>query len=143
MEHKNKKFKFFDKDGGEVQFITRRYCFNTEAVIKDRFGDYESLMDHSDAAIELSISLKDVSEDFPKLLESLKPETEIDWAEQDYDILLSVYAFFLMYKKNAIARELIYNKEMLASEMEKAKVILSSMPNLISQSMNSLNTENL
>ena len=138
MTHKTKKFTFLNSEGESIEVTTKQYCFEVEDVLKNRFGEYDDLLNQTD--IELNISLEDVEADFPKLLEL--GDNKIIWRKQDYDTLLEVYGFFLLYKRNAIVRLLTSNKEMLASEVEKAKAILRSMPELISQSMNTLNLGN-
>jgi|GEM_PF-2164958 len=138
MTHKTKRFTFLNSEGESIEVTNKQYCFEVEDVLKNRFGEYDDLLNQTD--IELNISLEDVEADFPKLLEL--GDNKIIWRKQDYDTLLEVYGFFLLYKRNAIVRLLTSNKEMLASEVEKAKAILRSMPELISQSMNTLNLGN-
>ena len=139
MTHKTKKFAFLNSEGESVEVTTKQYCFEVEDVLKNRFGEFDDLLNQTD--IELNISLEDVEADFPKLLEL--GDNKIDWSKQEYDTLLEIYGFFLLYKRNAIVRLLTSNKEILASEVEKAKAILHSMPELISRSVNTLNSESL
>lgn len=136
MQHAQKQFQFTDKKAKLQKFESRKFTFEVDEYLKKRFGnDYSEKLD-SNKSHEISISLKDAEKDLPFLLVGFKT-SQIDLMKQDYDEILKVYAFFLMYKKNAVLRELEYNNETFAYTIEQAKQILSSMPELISQLTNS------
>ncbi|HBO60554.1 TPA: hypothetical protein DD449_02640 [Candidatus Berkelbacteria bacterium] len=152
MEHKIKTFTFTTKIKGKdaaCRVSTRKYTFEIEEVLVKRFGKEKLDKIFADQSIDFNFSLKDVEEDFPKLLQfevdgatskvsskrgaNLGGFSSIDFKTQDFDELLKVYAFFLLYKKNATLRELEFNNETLALAIEQARTVLASMPQLFSQ----------
>ena len=148
MEHKIKTFTFTTKIKGKdaaCRVSTRKYTFEIEEVLVKRFGKEKLDKIFADQSIDFNFSLKDVEEDFPKLLQFETSEvssrrgknlggfSSIDFKTQDFDELLKVYAFFLLYKKNATLRELEFNNETLALAIEQARTVLASMPQLFSQ----------
>jgi len=139
MNHKQKEFSFINKNGKEVKFLTRTFTFEIDEYLRERFGpDYSSKIT-SEKNYQIEISLEDAKKDFPILLNGFN-EKEIDLAKQNYDDILKVYAFFLMYKNNAILRELEFNNETLALVIEQTKTILSLMPEISSQIKKQLTT---
>jgi len=149
MDHKIKTFTFVTKNKKQVTLTSRKYTFEIEDVLVKRFGKDKLDKIFADQSIDFNFSLKDVEEDFPKLLQfetglvtskvsskrgsNLGGFASINFKEQDFDELLKVYAFFLLYKKNATLRELEFNNETLALAIEQARTVLASMPELFSQ----------
>jgi len=107
MEHKREKFIFTNKQNKPISLITRKFTFEVDEFLESRFPKYSS-----GESMDLPIKLSDVNQDFKFLLEG-KTEN-INWAKQDYEGILQVYAFFLTYKKNAFLRQLEYRDETLA-----------------------------
>jgi len=132
MDHKQKTFTFVTKNKKQVTLTSRKYTFEIEEVLVKRFGKEKLDKIFADQNIDFNFSLKDVEEDFPKLL-IIPAKTSIDYKTQDFDELLKVYAFFLLYKKNATLRELEFNNETLALAIQQAQTVLASMPQLFSQ----------
>ncbi len=130
MIHKRKEITLINSQGKPVKFLTAEFNFEVDEYLKARFPKLD--------ADEITIDLSDAEKDFSKLLIDEKGREfndkihKIDLKKQDYDLILSVYAFFLRYKKNAYLRQLQYNNETLAFEIEQAKKILTSMPEIIS-----------
>ncbi len=129
MIHKQKEFVFKNKNGRAIRFLTAPFNFEIDEYLRERFPEGDN---------EIEINLSDVERDLGMLLIDKKgrpfnPELhQIDLRKQDYDLILMIYAFFLRYKKNAYLRQLEYNNETLAFEIEQAKKILTSMPEIIS-----------
>lgn len=132
MEHKTTTFTFENTAGKEVEIHSRKYTFDTEDVLVKTFGK-EAINKHKTTGkMEAEFTLKDVKEDFPKLLDL--GNQKIDWSKQDYDEILRVYLFFIRYKKNAQMRQYILDSETIASLLGQMKTHLSSIRGHISQS---------
>lgn len=126
MDHRVKTFVFITGSGGEVKLTSRKYNFQLEEVIKKRFTE-ELLTQYAEKGeLNFNIELDHVREDFPKLLVGDKLE-DIDWSEQDYDEIISVYLFFIQYRKNAVLRLLEQEHQTLASALETLKKTIDLM----------------
>ncbi len=135
MNHKQKTFTFTTKIKGKdaaCRVSTRKYTFEIKDVLINRIGEEKYNKIFADESLEFDFKLKDVEEDFPKLL-LIPPKIKIDYSKQDWDELLNVYAFFLLYEKNAKLRALEFNNETLALAIKQAQTVLASMPEFFSQ----------
>lgn len=130
--HKEKEFTFISTTNKAVNVKTKLYNFEIEEYLTKRFGKEKLQSINTENAVDFDIALEDVKKDFPVLL-NIPQKVKIDYKTQDYDVILSVYAFFLMYKKNAMLRQLEYNNETVALAIQQAQTILASMPLLTSQ----------
>jgi len=139
MKHGTAEFVLVDKAGKEVKVKTRQYNFEIEDIIKKRLGDEKFNEYQATGKLDFNLSLKDVKEDFPQLLEG-EGLDKIDWKKQNYDTLQEIYFFFVRYKKNAFLRRLELDKEMLASNLSTLEKIMSSLPENIFQKLNLINT---
>jgi hypothetical protein len=117
-----------DKKKKPIKFLTASFNFEIDEYLRERFGLNDG---------EIVISLVDAELDFGRLLVDKNGKGfsqqihGIDLKKQDYDLILSVYAFFLKFKKNAYLRQLQFNNETLAFEIEQAKKVITLMPEII------------
>jgi hypothetical protein len=138
--HKQLEITLFDLQKKPKKFKTVPFTFEVDDYLYERFG----LVDG-----EIVININDVKKDFPKLLIDDKgnpfdeKKHKIDLLKQDYDLILSVYSFFFQYKKNAYLRQLQYNNEILALEIEQAKKLIQAMPELFSELVKAANSRGI
>lgn len=138
MQHSIEQFDFIDRNGKNVVIKSRAYNFEIEDHLRERFGD--DIFNNKDFSGELaSITLKNIEEDFPILLDG--DLSSIEWKKQDFDELLRVYHFFVMYKRNAAWRQLESSKETLLLSIEMMEKILNSLPKNLLAVMNSGNIQ--
>jgi hypothetical protein len=131
MDHQSADFPFIKKDKQEVKAITRPYNFKLEKIFKEMIGSTNFEAYQKSGKLEQDLSLEKVKKYFPKLL--LCTFDEIDFEEQDFDMLLSVCSFFLNYRKNAAVRRLQSDKEILASTLETMRATIASLQTSIYQ----------
>lgn len=125
MVHKQKQFKFKSNDGKEVVLTSKPYTFKTEQVIVDRIGHSKFDKFQETHRMDHNFTLPDIEEDLPRLLNG--EVNSVDWGEQDYDEMLSVYTFFLSYKENAYLRQLESEQKTIASTLKEVKDLVSSL----------------
>lgn len=131
MTHKQEKFQFAGNEGKVIELISNPYTFEMEHYLiemigKDKFNEYQK-----SSSVDLELNLDNICTFFPKLLSCEDKDfkfSDIIWAKQDYDSILSVVSFFLGYKKNANLRLLNRQKETIALTIEMMKKILSLSP---------------
>lgn len=131
MDHKTIKVQLKNKAGKTIEFETKPFTFAAEAVIKSRFGDDVFTRIKSGERFEAEVSLADAEHDLPKLLNG--DLSDVDYVQSDYDTVLSVYNFFLVYKRNAWLRQLGSQSETIVSTLEKAEALLKSLQASTSQ----------
>jgi predicted methyltransferase len=135
MNHAVQEFILKDNEGNPVKVKTREYNFEIEEIIINRIGQEKWDEYQKTGILEYNLVLKDVQEDFPKLLEG-EGLNKIDWKKQKYDTLRAIHFFFVRYTKNARRRELELEKEMLLSNLNMLQKIIDSMQPSISEIMN-------
>lgn len=141
MDHQQRTFQFADKEGKLHEFKTKKYNFNLEQILINRFGKeawFEFRKSHS---LNYDITIQNVKEDFPKLFENLPDD--FDWGEPDYDTILEVYFFLSTYKDNALLRQVQLEKEMLALLNQALEDNLSFAQKTLLKSQSSTNTPSI
>lgn len=139
MNHKTEVFRFKDVRGKFVEIQSRPYTFRLEEVLTKRFGMEKLLQINETGKLNYTVSLSDVKEDFPKLLDL--GQAKINWADQEYDELQRVYYFFLEYKRNANLRHFTRESEILRSNITELRNLLLSASGSIFQELNKKHTE--
>lgn len=134
MNHETKQFIFCDSDGKEIKVTSKKYSFKLQGILEKRFGKDALEKYNKTGILDADITLENAIQDMPKLL--VGKIDKIDFAEE-YDEIISVYTFFLRYKKNAFLRQLQSDREMLASNLEILTTTLNSMPKDILKTLKS------
>lgn len=121
MVHTQQKFLFADKAQKQVEFLSKKFCFEVEKIFIEMIGREKYQQYQKDKTVDLEINLDKVKTYFPLLLDAPTEKyiwSKIDWAKQDYDNILSVVTFFLQYKKNATLRQLKSETDTVASVIQ-------------------------
>lgn len=137
-EHRSETFTFIDIEGHKTEITTKKYTFNLEKILTNRFGEKALDEYNRTGKLECNISLEAVKCDFPELLEL--GEKRIDWSVQDYDELMQVYLFFIRFKKNAMLRAYRLDQEMIVSDLGIMSRLLNSLPKDILKKIHSGNS---
>lgn len=136
MDHKTISVKLLTKDGESKELTSNYYNFEIEDILVDRFGADKLKKLHETGKLDFNLTLEDVEEDIPHLLHDYN-QHNIDLRKSDFDEILRIYSFFVLYKRNALLRQMQSERETLASNLEQLEVILNSMPQDVLTKLNS------
>lgn len=136
MDHKTISVKLLTKDGESKELTSNYYNFEIEDILVDRFGADKLKKIHETGKLDFNLTLEDVEEDIPHLLHDYNKHN-IDLRKSDFDEILRIYSFFVLYKRNALLRQMQSERETLASNMEMMTKVLNSLPKEVLEKLNS------